>query len=82
MGCPSERAQHVLESPGELAVALLTPVSLIVVAVVVTSVISFSASITEDQLQYILATKDSDESKSERLRELVEKGINAEENDE
>ena len=43
--------------------------------------ISFSASITEGQLQYILATKDSDESKSERLRELLDKGIDAEESE-
>lgn len=42
---------------------------------------SLSATIDDGQYQYILATKGEDESKSERLRELVDKGIESEEND-
>lgn len=42
---------------------------------------SFSATIDDGQYQYLLATKDSDESKSERLRELLYKGMEAEEDE-
>jgi len=43
--------------------------------------VSFSASIDDGQYQYIIASKDSEQSKSERLRELVDKGIEVEENE-
>jgi len=43
--------------------------------------VSFSATIDDGQYQYILATKGEDESKSERLRELVDKGMEAEEHE-
>lgn len=55
--------------------------SFIVVPVVVPYMPSFSATINDEQYQYLLSTKDNEESKSERLRELVDKGI-AEETDE
>lgn len=42
---------------------------------------SFSATIDDGQYQYLLATKGDDEAKSERLRELLEKGIQVEQNE-
>ena len=49
------------------------------VVVVVVIVPSFSATIDDGQYQYVLATKDEEQSKSDRLRELVDKGIKVEE---
>lgn len=43
--------------------------------------VSFSATIDDGQYQYILDTKDEDESKSKRLRELVDKGMEVEQNE-
>lgn len=51
------------------------------VAVVVVVVPSFSATLDDGQYQYLLATRGNDQSKSERLRELVDKGIEVEENE-
>ena len=42
---------------------------------------SLSVTIDDGQFQYVLATKDSEQSKSERLRELLDKGIEVERND-
>lgn len=52
-----------------------------VITVVVDYVPSFSATIDDDQYQYLLSTKNDDQSKSERLRELLHKGISEESND-
>jgi len=38
-------------------------------------------TIDDGQYQYLIATKDSEQSKSERLRELLELGIEAEEDE-
>lgn len=53
--------------------------SFIIVAVVAIVVVSFSVTLDDGQYQYIIATKDSDESKSARIRELIDKGMDAEE---
>ena len=42
---------------------------------------SLSTTIDDGQYQYILATKGEDESKSERLRQLLDKGIEVEESE-
>jgi len=38
-------------------------------------------TIDDGQYQYLIATKDSEQSKSERLREVLAKGIEAEEDE-
>lgn len=43
--------------------------------------VSFSATIDDGQYQYLLATKGEEQSKSERLREVLDKGIEAEESE-
>lgn len=42
---------------------------------------SQTVNFEDSQIQYVLATKDNDESFSNRVRDLLDKGIEAEENE-
>lgn len=56
-------------------------VRVITVGIVVTTVPSLSVTLDDGQYQYIIATKDEGQPKSERLRELLDKGMEAEDDE-
>lgn len=64
-----------VHTPDRLAFGLTPAGKFMGVGVIVMVVPSLSVTLDDSQYQYLLETKRSEQSKSERLRELLNKGI-------